>query len=114
MVLSTTAAGIINHTARGFVSFFTRSPSEEEPTAFSWVNSCTVFGDLAKTTHSWPPASSRRAMFAPILPRPIMPICMIHSSLKNWLLDSSLVHVLGPLRCWTPQRYSEWNHPVRR
>ena len=51
MVWSTTAAGTINQTARGFFSFFTRSASEEDPTAFSWVSSFTAFGDRSKTTH---------------------------------------------------------------
>ena len=50
-MLSTTAAGTINQTARGFVSFVTKSASEEEPTAFSSTNSCTTCGDLSKTTH---------------------------------------------------------------
>ena len=35
MVLSTTAAGTISQTARGFSSFLTRSASEAVPTAFS-------------------------------------------------------------------------------
>ena len=51
MVWSTTAAGTINHTARGFSRFFTRSASEEVPTACSWANSVTAAGDLSKTTH---------------------------------------------------------------
>ena len=51
MVLSTTAAGTINQMARGFSSFFTRSASEEAPTAFSLASSFTAFGDLSKTTH---------------------------------------------------------------
>ena len=83
MVLSTTAAGTINQTARGFSSFFTRSASEEAPTAFSWANSVTACGDLSKTTHWWPPLSSRRTMFAPILPRPIMPSCIGHSFFRT-------------------------------
>ena len=50
MVLSTTAAGTISQTARGFSSFVTRSCSEELPAAFSWTNSSTAFGDMSKTT----------------------------------------------------------------
>ena len=42
MVVSTTAAGTISQTARGFSSFFTRSASEEAPTAFSLANSFTA------------------------------------------------------------------------
>ena len=34
MVLSTTAAGTISQTARGFSSFFTRSASEAAPSLF--------------------------------------------------------------------------------
>ena len=35
MVSSTTAAGTISQIARGLSSFFTKSCSDEEPTAFS-------------------------------------------------------------------------------
>jgi hypothetical protein len=45
MSLSTTAAGTINHTARGFWSFIARSASEEAPTAFSATKSFTFCGD---------------------------------------------------------------------
>ena len=51
MLLSTTAAGTINQTARGFSSLRTRSASEEAPTAFSRARSSTAFGDMSKTTH---------------------------------------------------------------
>ena len=51
MDVSTTAAGTINHTALGLSSFFTKSASEEAPTALSWASSCTAFGDMSKTTH---------------------------------------------------------------
>ncbi len=76
-VVSTTAAGTISHTARGFCNFFTRSASEAAPTARSLVNCFTAFGDMSKTTHSWPPLMSRRTMFAPIRPSPIMPSCIV-------------------------------------
>src|SRR3990172_2438008 len=76
MVWSTTAAGTISHTARGFSSFATRSASEAAPTAFSRASSCTACGARSKTTQWWPPARSRRTMFAPIRPRPIIPSCM--------------------------------------
>ena len=52
--LSTTAAGTMSQTARGFSSFLTRSASEELPIAFSSTNSSTALGDMSKTTHSWP------------------------------------------------------------
>jgi hypothetical protein len=51
MNLSTTSAGTINQTARGFWSFSTRSASEEAPTAFSYTKSFTFCGDRLKTTH---------------------------------------------------------------
>src|SRR6266478_4552095 len=76
MDLSTTAAGTISHTVLGFSSFFTKSASEEAPTALSWVSSCTAFGDLSKTTHWWPPLRSRRTMLAPMRPSPIIPSCI--------------------------------------
>ncbi len=76
MVLSTTAAGTMSQTARGLSSFFTKSTSEVDPTALSCTSSCTVFGDMSKTTHGWPPLMSRRTMFAPIRPSPIIPSCI--------------------------------------
>jgi len=39
MVLSTTAAGTIIHTALGFLTFFTRSASEEAPVASALTRS---------------------------------------------------------------------------
>src|SRR5262249_28562616 len=76
IIVSTAAAGTIIHTARGFSSFFTKSAREEAPMAFSLTNSSTTCWDLSNTTHWWPPRSRRRTIFAPILPRPIMPICI--------------------------------------
>src|SRR5262252_6925654 len=83
MVLSTTAAGTMSHTARGLSSFFTKSASEVAPIAFSCTSSCTVFGDMSKTTHWCPPLMRRRTMFAPIRPRPIIPSCMAVSLLAG-------------------------------
>jgi hypothetical protein len=51
MVLSTTAAGTISHTARGFSSLRTRSASEVAGSALSRAKSVTAFGDMSKTTH---------------------------------------------------------------
>jgi hypothetical protein len=51
MVLSTTAAGTISQTARGFSSLRTRSASEEAATALSRARSATACGDMSKTTH---------------------------------------------------------------
>src|SRR5271157_5372843 len=87
MVLSTTAAGIINQTARGFWSLLTKSCMEEAPTALSLTNSSTAFGDISKTTQLWPALISRRTMLAPILPRPTIPSCIDHSLFLKKLLD---------------------------
>ena len=76
IVLSTTAAGTINHTARGDFSFPTKSASEVEPIAVSSTRSWTAVGDVSKTTHSWPSLRRRRTIFAPILPSPIIPSCI--------------------------------------
>src|ERR1700694_5924545 len=81
MVLSTTPAGTINQTARGFLSFLMKSASEEDPIAFSPTNSTTAFDDMSKTTPSWPAFKSRLTMLAPILPSPIIPSCIITSLL---------------------------------
>src|SRR5216684_2148799 len=75
----TVAAGTINQIARGVSSFFTRSAIDEAPTALARLNSSTAFGNLSKTTHLWPPARSRRVMFAPIRPNPIIPSCIVSS-----------------------------------
>ncbi len=84
MVSSTDAAGTISQIARGFssfvTSFVTRSWSEVLPVAFSFTNSLTALGVLLNTTHRCPALRSLRTMFAPILPRPIIPSCMEHSS----------------------------------
>jgi hypothetical protein len=79
MVSSTAAAGTINQIARGFSSLVTKSWNEELPVAFSCTKSFTAFGNMSKTTHRCPPLGTLRTMFAPILPRPIIPSCMDHS-----------------------------------
>src|SRR5215831_12163831 len=76
MVLSTTAAGTISQTARGRASFFTKSGSYAAPVAFSCASASTAFGKASNTTQSWPPLMSRRTMFAPMRPRPIIPSCI--------------------------------------
>src|ERR1700733_5646014 len=83
MVSSTTAAGTISQMARGFASFFTTSASEVAPIAFSLMSSFTACGDLLNTTQLWPLRMSRRTMLAPILPRPIIPICIVISFAEN-------------------------------
>src|SRR5215469_6236305 len=75
-VASTTAAGTINHTARGLCSLFTRSSSEAAGVAPSWATSFTDSALRSKTTHWWPAFCSRRAMLAPIRPSPIIPSCI--------------------------------------
>ena len=83
MVLSTTPAGTISQIARGLSSFFTRSCSEDAPAALSLTSSSTAFGDLSKTTHWWPALRSRRTMFAPMRPSPIIPSCMAGSFVRE-------------------------------
>src|SRR5215813_5658731 len=80
MVASTAAAGTISHTARGVSSFFTRSATDEAPTALACTSSSTALADRSKTTHRWPPAIRRWTMLAPIRPSPIIPSCMAPSS----------------------------------
>ena len=45
MTLSTTPVGTISQTARGLVSFLTKSGSDVVPTAFSFTSSATAFAD---------------------------------------------------------------------
>src|SRR6202789_4378167 len=80
IILSTIAAGTMSHNARGFCSFWTRSCNEMAAVALSFARSSLAFADVSKTTQSCPPLMSRRTMFAPILPKPIIPSCMLHSS----------------------------------
>src|SRR6266446_9298878 len=99
MLLSTTAAGTISQTARGFLSLATRSASEAAPTAFSRARSATAFSDMSKTTHSWPPLINRRTIFAPILPNPIIASCMTCFSTNpfSFVLDARSGRALGLL-----------------
>jgi len=82
MLLSTTAAGTISHKALGFCNLLTRSASELAPTAFSETSSFTAFSERSYTTQSWPPLISRRTMFPPIRPNPIIPRSMVYSFLN--------------------------------
>src|SRR5579883_101052 len=77
---STTAAGTISHTARGFLSLLTNSSSDPAPVAPSDANCFTDSGLRSWTTHSCPPFWSRRTMLAPIRPSPIIPSCIVRSS----------------------------------
>src|SRR5262245_17383453 len=81
--LSTTAAGIMIHTARGFSSLFTKSSSESAGVAPSDASCWIGPGDWLKTTHSWPAAIKRRTMLAPMRPSPIMPSCT-GSPCRSW------------------------------
>ncbi len=83
MVRSTIAAGTIIQIARGRASFATSSASEDVPTAFSAARGATAAGDRSKTTQSCPARSSRRTMFEPMRPRPIIPICITSSSCRG-------------------------------
>src|SRR5262245_42114927 len=104
MVLSTAAAGTISQTDRGFSSFFKRSGSEAAPTAPSFANSPTAFGDRSKTTQSCPCLTRRRAMLAPILPSPTIPSC-ISAPLQN---RSTHCHVVNH----GPQRFHGGANPL--
>ncbi len=73
---STTAAGTISQTARGGLSFPTKSSSEPAPVAPSPARPFTLAAFMSQTTHSWPAFIRRRTMLAPIRPRPIMPSCI--------------------------------------
>src|SRR5215470_123382 len=83
MVLSTTAAGTINQTALGFARRETKSAAELLPTAPSLASCATDSAERSNTTHWWSRAISRRTMFAPILPNPIIPICIAFLPLRS-------------------------------
>src|SRR5579884_588569 len=77
MVLSVISpAGSITHTARGALSFPTRSASDDAPTAPARATSATISGARSYTTHSWPPFIRRRTILAPIFPSPTIAICI--------------------------------------
>ncbi len=86
-VWSTTPAGTISHTARGFARVLANSASDAVPTALSLTTSATAFGDLSYTTQSWPPFRRRCTMFAPIRPRPIIPNCMFYSLISRTMFQ---------------------------
>src|SRR4051794_16498612 len=71
-------AGIITHTVRGAASWPTRSSSEDAglapvSSAIAWTASARG----SQETTSWSESRLiRRTMFAPILPRPMKPICI--------------------------------------
>src|SRR5215471_17251144 len=105
---STTAAGTMSHTARGLLSFFTKSASDDAPVACSCTSCFTASGDRSKTTQSWPPLSSRRTMFAPIRPRPIIPSCML-SLLVRFELSDAIASILRAAR-GRPQEFRGYGH----
>src|SRR6185312_6932000 len=71
-------AGTITHTTRGAVSFSASSCSEDTPVVLSSpAIASTASGLWSYTTHSCPPVTTRRAMLAPIRPRPIIPSCIV-------------------------------------
>src|SRR5207249_2744742 len=63
----------------GALSLLTTSSSEDAPVAPSFPSASTVSAFRSYTTHSCEPFIKRRAMFAPIRPRPIIPICIVSS-----------------------------------
>src|SRR5712692_2627398 len=77
-VWSTAAAGTISQIARGGLRLDTRSSSDGAATApVSFAKASRVFAVGVYTTTSCPPRIKRRVMFPPILPRPIIPSCMV-------------------------------------
>src|SRR6185437_878732 len=96
MLLSTTPAGTISQTTRGFFNVLANSASEAVPVAFSFVSSATAAADMSKTTHSWPPRMSRRTMFAPMRPRPIIPSCMLSAPRTAGCRADDRIHASRP------------------
>ena len=69
--------GIISQMARGLMSLLSRSSMDVEAVrTFSAAICSTICGERLKPTHWCPFAARRRTMFAPILPRPIIPSCI--------------------------------------
>src|ERR1700688_2615968 len=100
-VASTTAAGTMSHMARGFLSFVTRSSSDTDAVAPSASTAFTDSALRSNATHWCPVFCSRRTIFAPILPSPIIPSCIAlaprprvfpnpPSALRQRLLDRRL------------------------
>src|SRR5215467_12042771 len=75
-VLSTNAAGTINHAVRGGLSLAAKSFRDIAFTAPSFTTASRASGFLSKTTHWCPPRMRRRTIFAPIRPRPTIPSCI--------------------------------------
>ena len=74
-------AGTITHTIRGVDSFSASSATEYTPVVLSSpAKALTAVVSWSYTTHSCPPATTRRTMFAPIRPRPIIPSCIFSGS----------------------------------
>src|SRR6202030_2714144 len=70
-------AGNINQTTRGFFpSVFTTSASDAAAVAPSFASSSRALALRANTTQWCPAFIRRRDMLPPILPSPIMPICI--------------------------------------
>ena len=70
------AAGTINQAARGLASVATRSSIKEAARTPLPSARFTAAGSLSYTTHSCPALVNRGTRFAPIRPRPTIPICM--------------------------------------
>src|SRR5208282_2955035 len=77
IVASTTAAGTISQIARGFCSLATNCSREAAPVAPSPESCITASALRSYATHWCPPLINRRTMFAPILPSPIIPSCIV-------------------------------------
>src|SRR4029077_19447239 len=95
IVSSTTAAGTISQIARGRSSFLTKSAREVAPIALSLTRSLTALCERSNATHVCPFFSNRRTMFAPIRPRPIIPICIVNSLLSEQIVSESKSKIRG-------------------
>src|SRR5664279_1563651 len=69
-------AGIITHATRGLSSLATKSASSVVPRAPSFLSSATESALVSNATPVWPSRMTRRKIFAPIRPRPIIPSCI--------------------------------------
>src|SRR5665213_390480 len=81
-------AGNITQMARGFsASAFTISVSDPAAVAPFFANSSRGLALVSNTTQRCPAFIKRREMLPPMRPSPMMPICILHYSLKQVLVE---------------------------
>src|SRR5436190_2574739 len=106
-------AGTMIQTARGALSFAIKSSSKAAPVAPSPASASTFAALTSQTTHSCPPRIRRRTMFAPMRPRPIIPICITKFPLYEFsvkLCVSSQVSVVNDSRTSLTTEAEEASH----